>query len=143
MYDCVALTRILGPSSFIQVAKIATRHWPEPLRVPADDIFEDAAGNLLDEDIPVHFKCPISHSLMLEPTLVTSSGQSYERKNITRWVEEHHTDPTSPSQTLNVDDLIPNTALRGLIEDYITRRVQEAGTAAGKAAGQRRTGSDG
>ena len=104
-----------------------------PLPIP-EGLFEDAEGNVLDDSIPAQFKCPISHSLMTQPTLVTSTGQSFERENITRWVQEHHNDPTSPMQTLNVNDLVPNTALRGLIEEYVglavAKRIQDSTKAA-------------
>ena len=38
--------------------------------------------------------CPISHELMTIP-VVTSSGQCYERAEITKWFKNHQTDPIS------------------------------------------------
>ena len=56
----------------------STVHWPPALVVPPwmEEALEQEAMM-----IPEPFKCPISHSLMKEPTS-TSSGHSYERSAI-------------------------------------------------------------
>ena len=56
---------------------------------------------------------------MREPTLATTTGRTYERSMINRWLENHDTDPTDPSASLRPADLVPNRSVRAMIEEYI------------------------
>ena len=79
----------------------------------------DFPAELDDVDgIPDALRCPISHMLMREPTLATTTGRTYERAMIVRWLETHGSDPTDPSSVLNIKDLVPNRAVRAMIEEF-------------------------
>ncbi|XP_011101441.1 U-box domain-containing protein 17 isoform X2 [Sesamum indicum] len=64
--------------------------------------------------IPKDFCCPISLDLMQDPVIV-STGQTYERASIARWVEEGHSTCPKTGQMLVHTKLVPNRALRNLI----------------------------
>eukprot|EP01018_Ginkgo_biloba_P007283 Gb_20805 [translate_table: standard] len=67
--------------------------------------------------IPDDFRCPISLELMTEPVIV-STGQTYDRASITRWVEDGHSTCPKSGQKLLHTNLTPNYALRSLIVKY-------------------------
>lgn len=69
--------------------------------------------------IPKDFCCPISLDLMQDPVIV-STGQTYERASISRWVEEGHCTCPKTGQMLNHTRLVPNRALRNLIMQWCT-----------------------
>ena len=67
-------------------------------------------------DIPEEYLCPITHDIMLEPTVGTD-GYTYERLAIEEWITTHHKSPmTREHMTLN--NLKPNYALRSAIERF-------------------------
>lgn len=71
----------------------------------------------LEVSIPKHFLCPISLDLMKDPVTM-SSGITYDRESIEKWLQgENFTCPVT-SQVLKSFDLIPNHALRRLIQDW-------------------------
>ncbi|KAK4799739.1 hypothetical protein SAY86_025104 [Trapa natans] len=64
--------------------------------------------------IPDDFRCPISLELMKDPVIV-STGQTYERSSIQKWLAAgHHTCPKT-QQTLLQTTLTPNYVLKSLI----------------------------
>ncbi|KAM0933689.1 putative U box domain, armadillo repeat-containing domain, armadillo-like helical [Dioscorea sansibarensis] len=67
--------------------------------------------------IPKDFCCPISLDLMRDPVII-SSGQTYDRESITRWLEDGHCTCPNSGQTLNHTRLVPNRALRSLISQW-------------------------
>ncbi|KAL5989778.1 hypothetical protein ACLOJK_010672 [Asimina triloba] len=67
--------------------------------------------------VPKDFCCPISLDLMRDPVVV-SSGQTYDRASIVRWMEEGHRNCPNSGQLITHDRLIPNRALRGLIQQW-------------------------
>ncbi|KAH7545024.1 U-box domain-containing protein 17 [Ziziphus jujuba] len=71
--------------------------------------------------IPPDFCCPISLDLMRDPVII-STGQTYERSSITRWMEEGHCTCPKTGQMLINDRLVlvPNRALRNLIMQWCT-----------------------
>lgn len=64
--------------------------------------------------IPKDFCCPISLELMHNPVIV-STGQTYDRTSIARWLEEGHSTCPKTGQMLVHTRLVPNRALRNLI----------------------------
>lgn len=64
--------------------------------------------------IPKDFCCPISLELMHNPVIV-STGQTYDRSSISRWLEEGHSTCPKTGQMLVHTKLLPNRALRNLI----------------------------
>ena len=96
---------------------------PPPSRWPAPILLPDG---LDDCDAPDALVCPITQELMTEPALVTTSGRTFQRDAITRWVNEHGTDPLRRNEPLTVRDLAPNLAVRQMVEQWA--REQNGGT---------------
>lgn len=64
--------------------------------------------------VPKDFCCPISLDLMRDPVIV-STGQTFDRALISRWIEEGHFTCPKTGQVLVHTKLVPNRALRNLI----------------------------
>ncbi|KAK9936638.1 hypothetical protein M0R45_013467 [Rubus argutus] len=64
--------------------------------------------------IPKDFCCPISLDLMRDPVII-STGQTYDRTSISRWLEEGHCTCPKTGQLLPNTRLVPNRALRNLM----------------------------
>ncbi|KAL8192150.1 hypothetical protein R6Q57_028012 [Mikania cordata] len=64
--------------------------------------------------IPKDFCCPISLDLMIDPVII-STGQTFDRSSISRWIEEGHSSCPKTGQALVHKKLVPNRALRSLI----------------------------
>ncbi|KAI3741630.1 hypothetical protein L1987_59304 [Smallanthus sonchifolius] len=64
--------------------------------------------------IPKDFCCPISLDLMMDPVII-STGQTFDRVSISRWIEEGHSSCPKTGQVLVHKKLVPNRALRNLI----------------------------
>ncbi|XP_006662576.1 U-box domain-containing protein 36-like [Oryza brachyantha] len=82
----------------------------------------DAQSQFDKETIPSHFICPISQEVMREPC-IAADGFTYEAEAIINWFDEGHEVSPMTEQPLVRRDLIPNFALRSVIQDY-TRRKQ-------------------
>lgn len=67
--------------------------------------------------IPDDFRCPISLELMKDPVIV-STGQTYERSCIEKWIQAGHNTCPKTQQTLQSTSLTPNYALRSLIAQW-------------------------
>ncbi|KAM1115637.1 hypothetical protein TB2_006158 [Malus domestica] len=67
--------------------------------------------------IPDDFRCPISLELMKDPVIV-STGQTYERSCIEKWLEAGHATCPKTQQSLSNTTLTPNYALRSLIAQW-------------------------
>ncbi|KAE8728007.1 U-box domain-containing protein 12 [Hibiscus syriacus] len=67
--------------------------------------------------IPDDFRCPISLELMKDPVIV-STGQTYERSCIEKWLEQGHGTCPKTQQTLSNTTLTSNYALRSLIDQW-------------------------
>ena len=88
-------------------------HWPGPIVLPGD--FDDT-------DAPDALVCPITQCVMTEPALVVSSGRTYERAAIVRWIHQHGVDPLDRGNVLRVDQLAPNLAVRQMVETWARER---------------------
>ncbi|KAJ6416766.1 hypothetical protein OIU84_002608 [Salix udensis] len=71
--------------------------------------------------VPKDFCCPISLDLMRDPVII-STGQTYDRSSISRWMEEGHCTCPKTGQMLMNTRLVPNRALRNLIVQWCTAR---------------------
>lgn len=67
--------------------------------------------------IPSHFLCPISLDLMKDP-ITLCTGISYDRDNIEKWIEAGNSTCPVTNQHLRNFDLIPNHAIRKMIQDW-------------------------
>ncbi|XP_047341040.1 U-box domain-containing protein 10-like [Impatiens glandulifera] len=74
--------------------------------------------------IPDDFLCPISLELMRDPVIV-STGQTYERCYIQRWIDSGNTTCPKTQQKLQNLSLTPNYVLRSLIAQWCTRNNVE------------------
>jgi hypothetical protein len=63
---------------------------------------------------PDEFKCPISKEIMKDPVIV-SSGQTYDRPFIEKWLKEGNRVCPRTQQVLSNTMLIPNLLIRGMI----------------------------
>jgi len=83
-------------------------HFPPPLEIPP-----------LPRDlvVPTMFQCPISHEIMVQPT-VTDYGHSYDFNSISQWLHTNQTDPMT-NQPLNMTGLKPNRGIRDAIEQWV------------------------
>lgn len=86
-------------------------HWPPPLSVDAHVLARlSPPGELL---------CPISYSLMLLP-VQTPMGTTYEARPLIRWIETHGRYPANERDgPLTTAELVPNLALRNVIEQWL------------------------
>ncbi|KAJ7257977.1 hypothetical protein O6H91_11G034300 [Diphasiastrum complanatum] len=67
--------------------------------------------------VPEDFRCPISLELMSDPVIL-STGQTYDRPSIQRWLDAGHKTCPKTKQELHDIKLIPNYALRSLIYQW-------------------------
>ncbi|EAZ35525.1 U-box domain-containing protein 12 isoform X2 [Oryza sativa Japonica Group] len=67
--------------------------------------------------IPDEFRCPISLELMQDPVIV-SSGQTYERSCIQKWLDSGHKTCPKTQQPLSHTSLTPNFVLKSLISQW-------------------------
>lgn len=68
-------------------------------------------------DIPDEFRCSISLQVMRDPVIL-SSGHTYDRNSIAKWINSgHHTCPKSGQRLIHTA-LIPNFALKSLIQQW-------------------------
>lgn len=66
---------------------------------------------------PSEFLCPITLDLMRDPVIV-STGQTYDRTSIAKWIQEGHSTCPKTGQKLTHTNLIANYALRSLISQW-------------------------
>lgn len=67
--------------------------------------------------IPDEFRCPVSLEIMKDPVIV-SSGQTYERSYIQKWLDAGHKTCPITQQNLSHTVLTPNYALKSLIMQW-------------------------
>ena len=88
------------------------------VRLCGDKTLHAMAVAALDNDagVPESFLCPITLQVMNDPVLL-GDGQSYERIVVEDWLENHSTSPMTNAPLTN-KDIVPNIALRQMIEDW-------------------------
>lgn len=82
------------------------------------------------DDIPEEYCCPITQDIMTDP-VIAEDGHTYERKNITQWIEKNSTSPIT-RENISKDVLIVNRVLKGQIETFLESKKE---TASGAGAG--------
>ncbi|XP_054777184.1 U-box domain-containing protein 17-like [Prosopis cineraria] len=80
-------------------------------------ISQEIAGTFIS--IPKDFCCPITLDLMRDPVII-STGQTYDRCSISRWIEDGHCTCPKTGQMLTSTRLVPNRSLRNLIMQWCT-----------------------
>lgn len=86
--------------------------------------------------IPDDFRCPISLELMKDPVIV-STGQTYERSCIQRWLDAGHKTCPKTQQTLLHTPLTPNYVLKSLIALWCENNGVELPEKQGKGRSKR------
>jgi hypothetical protein len=66
--------------------------------------------------------CPITQELMTDPQM-TEDGHTYERQSIDKWLGGHQTSPITGGMICS-NDLVPNLAMKFLVDDLIRRRPE-------------------
>uniref|UniRef100_A0A0D6QWD0 RING-type E3 ubiquitin transferase n=1 Tax=Araucaria cunninghamii TaxID=56994 RepID=A0A0D6QWD0_ARACU len=84
---------------------------------PSVEKFSNAENSEEAYAVPDDFRCPISLDLMRDPVIV-STGQTYDRFSITRWIDEGHSTCPKSGLALSHTNVIPNYALRNLIQRW-------------------------
>jgi Mg-chelatase subunit ChlD len=79
-----------------------------------------------------HFLCPITQEVMTDP-VIGSDGITYERSAIAAWFAAGHSTSPLTRQPMVSQSLVPNIALRSMIQD--AQRASPPAAAAGGAAG--------
>ncbi|KAB5561664.1 hypothetical protein DKX38_006621 [Salix brachista] len=74
--------------------------------------------------IPHEFLCPITMEIMVDPVIV-SSGQTYERERIQKWLNSKHRTCPKTGQILDHLSLATNFALRNLILQWCEKNNYE------------------
>ncbi|KAI3760181.1 hypothetical protein L1987_50572 [Smallanthus sonchifolius] len=67
--------------------------------------------------VPSYFICPLTLQLMFDPVIV-STGQTYERDSIQKWLNNGLLRCPVTRQTLSHKNLIPNYTVKGLISNW-------------------------
>jgi hypothetical protein len=78
---------------------------------------------IVQQEAPNVYICPITLKLMEDPVIL-SDGTSYEREAIERWLRSSDRSPKT-NQPLPNKTMIPNTALKILIREYVEKKHQE------------------
>ena len=67
---------------------------------------------------PDEFCCPITSECMRDPVMVVATGMTYEREAIAEWLCEHDIDPSTGIKLGENKQLVPNVALRKMIDAW-------------------------
>ena len=86
-------------------------HWPTPLAL--DPLVDDGPSPLV---------CPITRRLPREPVMLASTGRTFERDAIERWLTHRAVDPVDPTVPASSLELVPNLAARELVEAHARAR---------------------
>ncbi|KAJ6815396.1 U-box domain-containing protein 12 [Iris pallida] len=86
--------------------------------------------------IPDDFRCPISLELMRDPVIV-STGQTYERSCIQKWLDSGHKTCPKTQQNLSHTAITPNFVLKSLIAQWCEANGMEPPKKHGSPRGKR------
>lgn len=67
---------------------------------------------------PAHFTCPISYEIMSDPVMI-ATGHTYDRACIEKWIASGHRSCPLSGQKLRHSELVPNIALRNIIQVWL------------------------
>jgi len=113
------------PIQVIELSKVYMDHGEDgllkrilnpPERVPLHSPAKIKSKPIIKEEIPEHFCCPITLSLMNDP-VIAPSGHSYEREAILGHLSKHTTDPLT-NGPISIADLRPNRGLKDAISAF-------------------------
>ncbi|KAG0499787.1 hypothetical protein HPP92_004478 [Vanilla planifolia] len=75
-----------------------------------------------ESGVPILFRCPISLDLFTDPVTL-STGQTYDRPSIERWLAGGHSTCPVTMQRLEDASFVPNHTLRQLIDQWLLHGV--------------------
>lgn len=77
---------------------------------------DDCASNAASTGAEPWMVCPLTKAVMREPVVCTGDGETYEQAAIQQWLLQHNTSPVTGQALPAQRDLIPDFALRSLIQ---------------------------
>ena len=78
---------------------------------------EEVEQMQMQAQVPSFFLCPIHLDIMKDPVTL-STGMTYDRRSIERWLDAGHNTCPNTNQILETDELIPNHTLRRAIQSW-------------------------
>ncbi|KAH6823476.1 hypothetical protein C2S53_017533 [Perilla frutescens var. hirtella] len=113
----ITLISISKPAIFSAEENMTTHEDLKKRKVPTNNRQDHSFSSSVVVSIPDEFRCPISLDLMNDPVIV-ASGHTYDRNSIAQWINSgHYTCPKSGQRLIHMA-LIPNYALRSLIQQW-------------------------
>lgn len=85
--------------------------------VPQQPVEKVVAKEILDENVPEGFVCPLTQEIMKDPVM-DPEGNSYERSAIEAWLDKNQTSPIT-RKSLTKENLFPNRALKDAIAAHL------------------------
>lgn len=80
---------------------------------------EERAAKHFKETVPSAFVCPISQEVMKDPVILVGSHITFDKEDISKWLEGNSTCPVTRKQLSNRERaLIPNLALKKAIDEF-------------------------
>ena len=64
------------------------------------------------------FLCPITSDVMIDPVIISATGQTFERSAIERWLSTNDTCPLTRTQLHGNHNLVENFALKNSIHEW-------------------------
>ncbi|KAL8491490.1 hypothetical protein ACS0TY_023198 [Phlomoides rotata] len=89
----------------------------EENRVVDDPIVPKSLAKCASIAVPHEFLCPITLEIMRDPVII-ATGQTYERESIQEWLDTNRGTCPKTGQTLEHLSLVPNVALKNLIQEW-------------------------
>ena len=68
-------------------------------------------------------KCPITYEFFRDP-VIGADGHTYERENITLWIDKHATSPIT-REPMDVKSLRPNFIVKKMVDDFVQLSSQK------------------
>ncbi|CAF1684851.1 unnamed protein product, partial [Adineta ricciae] len=68
-------------------------------------------------------KCPITYEFFRDP-VIGADGHTYERENITVWIQKHGTSPIT-REPMDLKSLRPNFIVKKMVEDFLSLSLQK------------------
>jgi len=106
-----------GPALLLRTPSRNPSSWPKDIVTIPEEL---TCGGAFEDDVPSAMKCPITFSIMKNPTLVVTSGMTYENESIRTHKLNRPTagDPLTRAPFRVPHDLVANYAMRDSIEDF-------------------------
>ena len=114
--------------AFAPLPKAAPAESPAPERTTRSSKTPRGAM-LMVHNVASEMHCPLTKELFVDPVL-TTAGNTYERKAIVAWFTDHETDPVS-GEALESKALIPNNTMKKAVEQV---RASKAAAVSGSTS---------